>query len=479
MYISTMYIYVLWYKICNVLYTPSLYAVYIYIHIHININLLFFLSFSAFTQVLKLSLNKVKRIEDPESFLRRSVLINNTIKRLQREVREEKMMRSGGYTSKLHSMHSSFRKSFASSRLTQIHLSAPDTEDLMDDPTPPRSSSFGPGSHNLLVSSTTDLLESGSSNNPRKRQISDESEDDCDVQAVLSQIYIPPTPCIISSLEEDEDCCDSTSLSNGSLRKKPRLSSTEELILSGGGDDLCCSSSSQLDDVVSSAHHVVVDDVDGDVDIDVDVVGDGDTSDWPTPPVPTPPSQNQGTMCEAMAVDAEDAINEFTLDLHLSSSTDLPTTTESPALDPAQLEPMLREPEGQSEDEEMKSSSDTKENTCELPPLLSPASCCSLSSGASPTNPLLLSSTMTDLSLHHHHKCSSLHHSSSAPNHNNNNNVMIMNSNPSAVTSTGSESSSSSSNGDKQSQYSSCGHSSIFGELQSVVFHSLIASLET
>lgn len=41
-------------------------------------------------KVLKISVNKLKKIEDPESSLRRSVLINNTVKRLQKEAREEK-----------------------------------------------------------------------------------------------------------------------------------------------------------------------------------------------------------------------------------------------------------------------------------------------------------------------------------------------------------------------------------------------------
>lgn len=41
-------------------------------------------------KVLKISVNKLKKIEDPESSLRRSVLINNTVKKLQKEAREEK-----------------------------------------------------------------------------------------------------------------------------------------------------------------------------------------------------------------------------------------------------------------------------------------------------------------------------------------------------------------------------------------------------
>ncbi|XP_064487735.1 uncharacterized protein LOC135399928 [Ornithodoros turicata] len=41
-------------------------------------------------RVLKISMSKMKRIEDPELFLRRSVLVNNTVKKLQREIRDER-----------------------------------------------------------------------------------------------------------------------------------------------------------------------------------------------------------------------------------------------------------------------------------------------------------------------------------------------------------------------------------------------------
>lgn len=44
-------------------------------------------------KVLKISINKLKKIEDPESSLRRSVLINNTMKRLQKEARDEKLQK--------------------------------------------------------------------------------------------------------------------------------------------------------------------------------------------------------------------------------------------------------------------------------------------------------------------------------------------------------------------------------------------------
>ncbi|XP_014665583.1 PREDICTED: putative uncharacterized protein DDB_G0271606 isoform X2 [Priapulus caudatus] len=41
-------------------------------------------------QVLKMSIGKLRQIDDPEVFLRRSVLIHNTMQKLQREVKEEK-----------------------------------------------------------------------------------------------------------------------------------------------------------------------------------------------------------------------------------------------------------------------------------------------------------------------------------------------------------------------------------------------------
>jgi len=455
-------------------------------------------------KILKMSLTKVKRIEDPESYLRRSVLINNTIKRLQREVREEKMLRNGGgYTSK-YSLHSSFRKSFASARLHELeelaHLSAPD--DLMEENPPSTSSRSG---SRMLGSSTssTSLNSSDSSNghlssltsyngNSRKRPLSDESEDECDVQAVLSQIYIPPTPCIISSIDDD-DCCDSTLISNKSQcisavdsfseRKKPRLSTNDSdtSLLFDETNGLCSSSSiSSLDFVSGGSHVVVVDDND---DIDVDVVGDGETSDWPLPPLPIDETKasrasllvndclthSHSTMCES----DDDVINGFTLDLHLSSDIESPLLLEEQTKKEEDSEE--KSEEITSEQEIKHKSSDSKENSCELTDILTSSACCS---GDTLSNSL---QTMTDQPLQN--KCSNQSHISSVPNHNNN--VIMINSctsnTPSGGTSPNhSSNSNDGSNADKQSsQFSSCGQSSIFGELQSVVFHSLLASLET
>ena len=45
-------------------------------------------------RVLKMSVRKLKQIEDPETFLCRSVLINNTMKRIQNEIKDEKSTKS-------------------------------------------------------------------------------------------------------------------------------------------------------------------------------------------------------------------------------------------------------------------------------------------------------------------------------------------------------------------------------------------------
>lgn len=45
-------------------------------------------------RIIKMSFKKLKQLEDPESFLRRTVLVNNTVKRLQTEMRAEKTCRT-------------------------------------------------------------------------------------------------------------------------------------------------------------------------------------------------------------------------------------------------------------------------------------------------------------------------------------------------------------------------------------------------
>lgn len=58
-------------------------------------------------KVLKISINKLKKIDDPESWLCRSVLINNTMKKLQKEARDEKMQKQMNTYSKSYLLKSS------------------------------------------------------------------------------------------------------------------------------------------------------------------------------------------------------------------------------------------------------------------------------------------------------------------------------------------------------------------------------------
>lgn len=546
-----------------------------------------------------MSLGKVKRIEDPESFLRRSVLINNTIKRLQKEVREEKMMRHGGsYTSKLSSC-SSYRKSFACSRLNEMHLSVvdePDTDSpnslLMDTDDESRPSPLD----NLIISkdhhNTPSLL------NSRKRPPSQEdSEEDCDVADVLSQIYVPPTPCIISSIDEDEANMLSASSSSSHLRNSHPIASTSsqaatiysstssncvidplEGITMCGEPPLKKSRLELEEDVTASLLTAVsvsscsLDD-DVDVDVDVDVVGDSELSDWPTPPAPItrPPtssllssstvmlspqsvtslsmssllsfsstssslslcssssissSYNATGLGRVMTVLSDNACSDFPLLMDLSpttrdssescpspsvtmstsSLTQMPTVLSSSSMCNGLMSPLITSTvegaglplpllspttlsinnpihdlipgssssssssseESNSGDEDMLLSSETKEN-------------CSL------TLSLPLSGLHSPL-LDHNSKCSGsscdcgINGCYSVNNNNSNANPSNGSGSPGSVNNNNSPSSggsSPSSEMDKSQQYSSCGHSSIFGELQSTVFHNLIASLET
>uniref|UniRef100_T1I0S4 SERTA domain-containing protein n=3 Tax=Rhodnius TaxID=13248 RepID=T1I0S4_RHOPR len=129
-------------------------------------------------KVLKISINKLKKIEDPESSLRRSVLINNTMKRLQKEAREEKLQKQQSV---------GFRY-FASDFLKDDVVEPLRTSDQLADIT------NLPGKKEENEAARRDT---------RKRSLDD--VDESDVQAVLSQFYMPLTPRMLTSIDEDED----------------------------------------------------------------------------------------------------------------------------------------------------------------------------------------------------------------------------------------------------------------------------------
>jgi hypothetical protein len=129
-------------------------------------------------KVLKISISKLKRIEDPESSLRRSVLINNTMKRLQREAREEKLQRQGIYQPQT---VSAFEH-----EVKPLPLVTPVTSieriELPISTTPPCSRK-----------------------RPATTNNRGEESDVCDVQDVLSHFYMPPTPRLLTSIDDEDD----------------------------------------------------------------------------------------------------------------------------------------------------------------------------------------------------------------------------------------------------------------------------------
>lgn len=148
-------------------------------------------------KVLKISINKLKKIEDPESSLRRSVLINNTMKRLQKEAREEKMQKQ--QTVGFRCFASDFLKDDGESRSDQL-------ADITNLP------ELGKKEEENVIPARRDS---------RKRSV--EEVDDSDVHAVLSQFYMPLTPRMLTSIDEDEDEINVVDLDTGSEPKRPRL----------------------------------------------------------------------------------------------------------------------------------------------------------------------------------------------------------------------------------------------------------------
>ncbi|GLV37372.1 uncharacterized protein CBL_10661 [Carabus blaptoides fortunei] len=122
-------------------------------------------------KVLKISVNKLRKIEDPEASLCRSVLINNTMKRLQKEAKDEKC---AGQQQLQHQQQPVVKQPILVNTVTDFAI---DTDDLV-----PTELTYG----------------------SRKRPAEPEVED-CDVQDVLSQFYMPPTPRMLTSIDDDDD----------------------------------------------------------------------------------------------------------------------------------------------------------------------------------------------------------------------------------------------------------------------------------
>lgn len=194
-------------------------------------------------KVLKISINKLKKIEDPEASLCRSVLINNTMKRLQKEARDEKLakqqlnyprcyendnflnlksefikneMKTSNQSSTFEEPQEKIMESlkvdfvdFDTAKMTE-ELSAKNLEVLnglveenLKDLTNFSDNTTTTNNVNALDVNVNDNNTTSDRFTSRKRSYDD--VDDCDVQAVLSQFYMPPTPRMLTCIDDDEE----------------------------------------------------------------------------------------------------------------------------------------------------------------------------------------------------------------------------------------------------------------------------------
>ncbi|KAL1506384.1 hypothetical protein ABEB36_005757 [Hypothenemus hampei] len=168
-------------------------------------------------KVLKISLNKLKKIDDPEANLCRSVLINNTMKRLQQETRDEKLQKQQLSYPRCYSNDNylNIRTEFLKNEkpvddVTTSFMSNERIEDLViesDFHTKLEEEITGISSLNVLVSDSFQVSaeKEDSSSSASKKRPFEEVVDDCDMQDVLSQFYMPPTPRMLTAIDDDDD----------------------------------------------------------------------------------------------------------------------------------------------------------------------------------------------------------------------------------------------------------------------------------
>ncbi|XP_031339893.1 uncharacterized protein LOC116168299 [Photinus pyralis] len=195
-------------------------------------------------KVLKISINKLKKIEDPEASLCRSVLINNTMKRLQKEARDEKIQKQQLNYPRCYDNDNflNIKSEFIKNELkhtthfeeAQENFCAPeskimdslgadfvienDFEGKIDEISALNSDSaknmevlnglVEENLNSLGVNATNNVTHVDPTNDSdrflcRKRSFDD--MEDCDVQDVLSQFYMPPTPRMLTCIDDDED----------------------------------------------------------------------------------------------------------------------------------------------------------------------------------------------------------------------------------------------------------------------------------
>jgi len=219
-------------------------------------------------KVLKISINKLKKIEDPESSLRRSVLINNTMRKLQRESREEKLVKQQSYRCfstdlfrEDENMVDPLNPTPTSPLRTESNLVDITNLPASGAKTSAKEESLGCDESMDAVDSLITPEEGTPSARPRKRSF--DEVDDCDVQDVLSQFYLPPTPRL-TSLDEDDEEVDVVDLEE----KRPRLdgpcqSAADRLREAPAperrfGDGYSCGHSSIFNELQSVVYHSLI-----------------------------------------------------------------------------------------------------------------------------------------------------------------------------------------------------------------------------
>lgn len=170
-------------------------------------------------KVLKISLNKLKKIEDPESSLCRSVLINNTMKRLQKEARDEKIQKQQLNYPRCYDNDNilNIKNEFIKNEnKTSGSFDEPQVDFVVENDFDAKLAEEIVTAKNMEVfnelenleqsfGSNTNLVQEPVENERFSRKRSFDDMEDCDVQDVLKQFYMPPTPRMLTCIDDDED----------------------------------------------------------------------------------------------------------------------------------------------------------------------------------------------------------------------------------------------------------------------------------
>lgn len=203
-------------------------------------------------KVLKISINKLKKIEDPEASLCRSVLINNTMKRLQKEARDEKIQKQQlNYPRYDNDNYLNIKNEFMKNEMKNVIEEpkdfTPSDAKIMDSLKADFESEFDNKLNDTQESqksmqTLTEIVEQNLSNlsdfqssptpvaiqpiqdnsdrlSSRKRSF--DEVDDCDVHDVLSQFYMPPTPRMLTCIDEDDE--DVNVVDDEPIPKRPKI----------------------------------------------------------------------------------------------------------------------------------------------------------------------------------------------------------------------------------------------------------------